>query len=322
MLTSVDFKKEKWRNWYFHNLVRGVHIDELNEILHEKHGSCIAKEMEAAVSQDPFYELICSYLGRQKRLEQYFEMRLKEAKTLQDYSRYSLDSKAFLRHYRRNHPFVWRGAARSWPALAWSVEQWALSFPDLPIEAQTTSPHASRLGGKPTSVSMAYFQQGLHKNELQIVGPNHFFGNEQFSKLLGDIETPASFFEKPHDLNTFLWCSGAQHETPLHHDLMNVFFVQLRGQKRFWLGSPWLTPLLNVEPSVYSAKKMDEVSSLGQFVDLTPGDGLFIPVGWWHWTQNPSNKYTMGLSFHGIKKPNHFDFATQLNAPNLDDKGS
>jgi ribosomal protein L16 Arg81 hydroxylase len=90
-----------------------------------------------------------------------------------------------------------------------------------------------------------------------------------------------------------MWIGPKGTFTPLHHDLTNNLLLQLVGRKVVLMAAPGETPKLYNDHHVYSRirdltapdvlkhyPKLDGVRV--HRVLLSPGDALFIPLGWWH----------------------------------------
>ncbi len=91
-----------------------------------------------------------------------------------------------------------------------------------------------------------------------------------------------------------IWIGPAGTLTSLHHDLTDNLLVQLVGRKRVIMASPAETGKLYNNVAVFSDipdltdpgldlsvyPKLADIRLLD--VTLEPGEGLFLPVGWWH----------------------------------------
>ena len=90
-------------------------------------------------------------------------------------------------------------------------------------------------------------------NDFYLVANNHLLDRPAAAQLWQDFD----FARPPLDGATadgkaFLWFGPAGTITPLHHDLMNVLFVQLCGRKHFTLLAPAVTPRVYNEVGVYA----------------------------------------------------------------------
>lgn len=125
-------------------------------------------------------------------------------------------------------------------------------------------------------------------NLLYITADDRFFGNVGLEELYR-----AALFECPilnQSLATTdsvrLWMGPENTHTPLHHDRVNLLFVQVFGRKRIYLCAPEETRRLGNDYGCWSSLsfKNDNVPpDIPRFlVDLHAGDSLFLPAGWWH----------------------------------------
>ena len=103
-----------------------------------------------------------------------------------------------------------------------------------------------------------------------------------------------------------LWLGPAGTLTPLHHDTCNILFVQLYGEKRFWLLPPAEAQLWAESESMYSTHDPREGEPRGISLTLQPGEALFIPVGWWH--QVEAESASISLAMTHFYESNSFDW--------------
>jgi len=80
--------------------------------------------------------------------------------------------------------------------------------------------------------------------------------------------------------------------TPLHYDLVNVFFIQVYGRKLVHLIPSLQTPYVSndsrdrfsdidlLNPNLELYPEFAKTTAIE--IEVGPGDALFIPVGWWH----------------------------------------
>ena len=115
----------------------------------------------------------------------------------------------------------------------------------------------------------------------------------------------------------FLWFGPAGTITPLHHDVMNVMVAQIYGRKRFTLIAPEQTPYVYNNVGVYGevdcGKPDFEKHPLYRQVRpihfiLSPGDVLFLPVGWWHYVR--ALDVSIMVSYTNFKFPNDFEWSS------------
>jgi len=97
-----------------------------------------------------------------------------------------------------------------------------------------------------------------------------------------------------------LWLGPAGTHTPLHHDTSHILFCQIYGAKKLRLvqasepallfGSTHATFYTDVDPVEAGARVHD--------ILLTPGTGVYIPLGWWH--EVDALEPSISLSFTGF----------------------
>jgi hypothetical protein len=159
-------------------------------------------------------------------------------------------------------------------------------------------------------------ETGGETNDYYLVANNRALDTANLTPLLGDIETPKEYLdETSYEGRAFLWFGPCGVITPLHHDTMNIFMAQIFGRKLLRLIPPEDTPLLYNEQGVYSSVDL-ETPDYDRYplfrearvldVEISPGDLLFIPVGWWHHARSLS--VSIGVSFTNFVFPNTFEF--------------
>ena len=101
--------------------------------------------------------------------------------------------------------------------------------------------------------------------------------------------------------------------TPLHFDEHSILFAQLYGTKQFKLIPSSDYPLLYVRDRYYSEIDPESVDvdrhprfarACVMDVILGPGDGLFLPAGWWHWVRSLSTSISVTFSSFQVANGN------------------
>jgi ribosomal protein L16 Arg81 hydroxylase len=129
-------------------------------------------------------------------------------------------------------------------------------------------------------------------NDLYLVANNHLLESEAARPLWDDFYLDQRYMiPDSRGTGTFLWFGPAGTVTPFHHDIVNIFFHQVLGRKRFILVPPLDTPVVanwfgvysEIDPTDPDLERFPRFREARQFdVCLGPGDALFLPVGWWH----------------------------------------
>ncbi len=147
-------------------------------------------------------------------------------------------------------------------------------------------------------------------DDTYLVARNRVIEQTEIGRLLDEIDPPADLFGLQQSRGISLWLGPKGTHTKLHHDATNNFFCQILGKKRISLIPPAATYIADAATGYYAAHSTEDARridpTLVYDVELEPGDGLFIPVGWWHevWSLSPS----LSLAVVGFKWPNSYDY--------------
>ena len=208
----------------------------------------------------------------------------------------------FLRDfYAENRPILLRGVAAHWPAIEkWGRAYFTSVLGELPVEVMAgrggaAVPEwntASRLKAiTPMSAFVEKVYTAGPSNDYYMVSRNHFFARSETRCLLSDILPLQIFATLPAPENIRMWFGPQGTVTPLHYDDKNNVIVQVLGRKTVCLYSPDDSEFMCQKNHWYAA--MDPRDHLVDVptkrpaprcheFQLSPGDALFIPVGWWH----------------------------------------
>ncbi|MCA0200862.1 MAG: cupin-like domain-containing protein [Proteobacteria bacterium] len=201
----------------------------------------------------------------------------------------------------RNRPALLEGLVATWPAIKlWTFEYMMAQAGDMEVgvsvgrDRETDYEANYRRHEKliPFRSLLELAASGVKSNDTYLVAKGDFFRRAHSRALCEDIPPPMALLSaltKPDDGS--LWLGPAGTITPLHQDSVNVLLCQVRGQKEVSLisslASPWLAPtglsLSDFDPDRpdYCAFSVLREARIYRTV-LSPGDALFIPVGWWH----------------------------------------
>ena len=130
--------------------------------------------------------------------------------------------------------------------------------------------------------------------------------------LLNDLEIFPEYLD-PQDTDgkAFFWFGSGGTITPLHHDPVNLIFVQVYGRKVWQIISPHYTHMLYNYRGVFSEVDIEnpdyEKYPLFQRipiieVTLEPGDAIFMPVGWWHAVKSLDISISMSFTNYEPRK--------------------
>lgn len=229
----------------------------------------------------------------------------------------------FARYFASATPVVFTDALRGWKALRrWSPEYFKRKLGDVQIEATADrdgDPYydmRTKEHSKPMTMGALadrVLASGSNEtNDFYLVANNHAMDRAGMRVLLDDVVMDPSYFDVDRTQGAVsLWFGPRGTVTPLHHDTTNIIFHQVYGKKRFLLISPFETSLLRHARGVYCdldpehARKNPLLRDVPIFeVVLTPGDALFIPVGWWHHVR--ALEPSISISFTNLRAPNNY----------------
>jgi ribosomal protein L16 Arg81 hydroxylase len=235
-----------------------------------------------------------------------------------------LSKEQFLtRYYAANRPVLIDGLVNNWAALArWTPEYLRATIPDALVQVMVDRAidedyEINSEQHKATMRMDDYVDRVLASgtgNDVYLTANNHFFENPDVARLLVDFDIPAPYLDSDTTTGTvFFWFGPGGTITPLHHDIINVLFIQVFGTKKFTLVPSLATHRVYNDIGVFSRLDRDltDLDSYPLFAgcrryDLTvgPGQALFIPVGWWHRVE--SVQTSISMSFTNFVYPNDF----------------
>jgi hypothetical protein len=209
-----------------------------------------------------------------------------------------------------------------WPNLArWSPAYFAETFGDAEVEVMAgrdADPACdANFEAYSSKTTLGAFCDRVASagttNDIYLVANNRATNRPGLAALLADVAAPHPYLEPGRDASwTSLWFGPAGTVTPLHHDTANVLFCQVYGRKRVVLVPPFELSLMEgMHHGVYAAAGGDEAhldpgALAYREVTLASGEGLFLPVGWWH--RVSALDVSISLAFTAFRRPNQFDW--------------
>ncbi|WP_230461258.1 cupin-like domain-containing protein [Sphingobium sp. CAP-1] len=226
----------------------------------------------------------------------------------------NLSGEDFLHNfYAPGRPVLIRGAMAGWPALdRWTPDYLADAIGDAVIEYQGGRASAQDYElKKEKHRQRAPFRRFIDLarkggNDAYLTANNSATNAPALAPLQADLGHMDAYLTRAPGM---LWIGGAGTFTPLHFDLTNNLLAQVTGTKRVILIPPSQTHRLAHKSHVFS--EVRDVTNearlklypqardvLRHEVLLTPGDALFIPIGWWH--QVRSESFSTMLTYTGF----------------------
>lgn len=226
----------------------------------------------------------------------------------------NLSGEDFLHHfYAPGRPGLIKGAMADWPALArWTPDYLAETIGDAVIEYQGGRADAQDYEvRKERHRKRAPFRQFIDLvraggNDAYLTASNSATNGPALGPLTADLGHLDAYLTRAPGM---LWIGGMGAFTPLHFDLTNNLLAQISGTKRVILIPPSQTQRLAHTAHVFSdVRDVTDEARLRLYpqardavryeVLLTPGDALFIPIGWWH--QVRSESFSTMLTYTGF----------------------
>lgn len=320
-----------WRKWFASNLMKGSDENGLREIL-IKNGFDDLDIAADAVSyhEHPFaeagQEIGDTLLKRNWLMRTYDVLSALDPRYSQTVERRETPPFEEFVHdyYSKQLPVVLLGGADHWPASKnWSPEYFAERVGDAEIEVQQkreSDPQYERNSGKHKGrIRMKEFVRMVREtgksNDFYMTANNTKGSKTGLTALFQEIEEFGPGYNQLDQDRSgmFLWFGPAGIVTPLHYDLTNNFLLQIHGRKEVQLIPALQTPFCYNDVGVFSAAEfpnfdekrhplMKKVKPLT--VLLSPGEALFIPIGWWHRVEG--HDVSISVSFTNLRAPNNF----------------
>jgi len=321
---------DTWRAWVADNALRSVPRAQLLATL-EEHGVprlVAAREVDAVLASPLFagaqriamrarrYELLARLVRETARLG-------RVPGTVARRSGLSWDE--FLEsHYSTGLPVVLTDTFAGWPALSsWTPASLKARVGDAEVDVvmgrdgdpacdvhHATLSRAMRFGDLCDRITSAG-----STNDFYLIANNLATQRPAIAALLEDIRGPHELLDAWRDGETvFLWVGPAGTVTPLPHDTSTGLVCQVFGRKRVLLYPRSEVALTDdLRDAVYSPVDAErpDLAAFPAFADmqpvevvLSPGEALFIPVGWFHHVR--ALEPSINLTFTGFRAPNRF----------------
>lgn len=202
--------------------------------------------------------------------------------------------------YAANRPVILTDLAADWPALTrWTLDYLKARFGHARVRYQENRSAADHRDSFVDHGVEASFSDYIDlvagsgtTNAYYLIAHDRMLDRPELRPLLDDIRFDPAYFD-PVDTarRVFFWLGPAGTRTPMHRDLGNVWFVQVRGRKRVRLIPSKLMHRVYNEVGYHSEADFDALD-LDRYpllrdvpvadVVIAPGEMLFIPLGWWH----------------------------------------
>lgn len=231
----------------------------------------------------------------------------------------------FVREYYSKHlPAVFTGGFDHWPARhKWCPAYFTERVGDKQVEVQFNRAQDRQYERNSRKYKQKMCMEefcrllveGGESNDYYLTANNNQASLSELALLFEDVGDFGIGYRIPETIKTrsHLWFGPKGAFTPLHHDLTNNMLVQIHGRKKLTLIPAFQVQYLYNDTHVYSATDFPEVD-LKRFtkvkkvtpieVMLSPGEAVFIPIGWWHCVE--SLDVSVSISFTDFNVRNDF----------------
>ncbi|PZU96124.1 MAG: hypothetical protein DCE90_10255 [Pseudanabaena sp.] len=330
-VTSLPMTDEL-RRWIADNKLAGVDDHLLVQgLINYGISPSAANHEVSTTSQNPYFQAGQKFVQLLRKRESHANI-LAELATLSPRSltiqrREKISRDEFLEnYYAKNMPLILTGITKNWSALSlWNPTYLKTNYGHVEVEVQSNR-NSDRLyeiniEKHRYKMRMADYVDdvvsGGATNDYYMVANNGNIEKTELRGLLNDLEMFPEYLD-PLDINgkAFFWFGASGTVTPLHHDPVNLIFVQVYGRKVWQIIPPYYTHLLYNYRGVFSEVDIEnpDYDKYPLFqkipiieVTLEAGDAIFMPVGWWHAVK--SLDISISMSFTNFVFPNKYDWS-------------
>ena len=229
------------------------------------------------------------------------------------------DTELFYRHYyEANRPAKLTGIIDHWPALTrWSLDHFDTVAGNNVVEAQVERErdpdYELDKDDHRRLVRFGELIDWLRKdeasNDIYLTAYNSGNNAAALAPLWDDM-APVALLDDRRERDGFFWLGPRGTLTPWHHDLTNNLLVQVIGRKRVRMAPPWAFARMRNSRHCFSDWGNDPLpagegdGAMPPVLEtiIGPGEGIFLPVGWWH--QVEALDLSASMSFTSFRRPN------------------
>ncbi|MCA9798780.1 MAG: cupin-like domain-containing protein [Cyanobacteria bacterium HKST-UBA04] len=230
----------------------------------------------------------------------------------------------FTDFYSANRPCVLTNVTKQWPAMQkWSLDYLKYTYGHLELEVQTNreknprydQQHTSHAKAMPFALYVDMVASAEHTNDFYMTSRNMMRHGELLKGIVQDVSPlPDILNENYSGTIAFLWVGPKGARTQLHHDMSNNLHVIITGQKRLLMADPYQLPFMYHHNNYWGGVPYPDTPDLDEYprfadaqfteVFVNPGEGIFIPVLWWHYVE--ATQACISVAFNNFRFPNHY----------------
>jgi hypothetical protein len=321
---------DAWEGWIAENLLRGASHDEVAlGLVEEGLDETEARARVRSIASGPIFRAALPFARESRRLRTFARLDRARWVALPHPTEVPREpwpgrDAFFERYWAPGAPVIFTDVVTRWPAMErWSLASLEARFGDAEIRITSGRDAHGRdydVDAKEleTSTTLREYVARIRRepvsNDHYMIARNRNV-RDVLAGLLDDVVLPKDVFRDDVSDGAAFWLGPAGTVTPLHHDTSNIFFCQVVGRKRYRMIAPLEIGVLDGARSMYAAVD-PEAPDLERFpwwksvivrdFVLSPGEALFIPVGWWHHVR--ALDVSMSLAINAFDRPNRWDW--------------
>jgi hypothetical protein len=321
---------DAWEGWIAENLLRGASQDEVAlGLVEEGLDETEARARVRSIASGPIFRAALPFARESRRLRTFARLDRARWAALPHPTEVPREpwpgrDAFFERYWAPGAPVIFTDVVTRWPAMErWSLASLEARFGDAEIRITSGRDAHGRdydVDAKEleTSTTLREYVARIRRepvsNDHYMIARNRNV-RDVLAGLLDDVVLPKDVFRDDVSDGAAFWLGPAGTVTPLHHDTSNIFFCQVVGRKRYRMIAPLEIGVLDGARSMYAAVD-PEAPDLERFpwwksvivrdFVLSPGEALFIPVGWWHHVR--ALDVSMSLAINAFDRPNRWDW--------------
>lgn len=218
-----------------------------------------------------------------------------------------------IRHVLTDTPVVFNARGASWSSAKWTASHLAKVASDETVRLLAVAPGQEK--GKPgQGQDVNYYEVAKSMKEGGDLYARFSGLLHQRPELIKDLDLSWFRSMSGHGNETWgLFMGGKGTATGLHSSIAPNLFYQIRGTKRWYIYPAWTAPFFKPEvkgsPYFYSFVDVNDTKTWpiaeaapGWYVDLNPGDILFVPAFAWHQVHNHSASIAVGYRWMSLRQ--------------------
>lgn len=302
---------DEWIEWAVYNYSFGVpRTDIENEMRRGGIASEVSKVLLDEVFSSPASRAAQHLARKIKSLTALNAALLELESQVADFSTIprvtNLSSDSFHRdYYAANRPVIISDVVPRWPALGkWNTEFFRDRFGGSLIRFQkgrSKNDHRDSFADHTVEASVSEFLDLSESPSTDtcppyIIAHDHLLDRPEFRELFNDLIFDPRYLDGSNAAGrVFFWMGPRGTATPMHRDLGNVYLAQIRGRKLVRMVPSRQLHLMYNEVGYHSEADFDNLDfnafpllkdAIVAETIISPGDLLFIPIGWWHYVKS------------------------------------